>query len=76
MERLDRDRIIKMAIVNPELRRLYQKHEQFETLLSKYSGRAFLTAIEEQEEKRLKKEKLAGVDRMLQIVGREYSKAA
>ena len=53
---------------NPELKRLYERHVELEELLSEFSGMFFLTPDEEMDEKRLKKEKLCGVDRMMEIV--------
>lgn len=76
MERREHDRILRLSLVNPELRRLYQKHEQLEAKLSKFAQRPYLTSREEQEEKKLKKEKLAGVDKMLGIINQRYAVAA
>ena len=75
MEAIDRNLVLTLMRSNFELKKLYQEHLELEQELLKYSNRGFLTAVEEIEEKRLKLEKLRGVDRMMKILG-EYRRAA
>lgn len=68
MEVIDRERILDALKNNPELRRLYEEHETLEDELSRFENRTFLTVSEEIEQKKLKKLKLLGVDRMMEII--------
>lgn len=54
----------KLAQEDPEFRQLFEAHQARERRLAELSRKAFLTAEEEQEEKRLKKEKLQLKDKM------------
>ncbi len=54
----------KLAQEDPEFRELYEAHQARERRLQELSRKAFLTTEEEQEEKRLKKEKLQLKDKM------------
>ncbi len=76
METAEKKRIQAIAESHFELRKLYKEHEEFERLLSTYENRRFLTAREEQEQRRLKRSKLHGVDRMMRILSEEQSAAA
>ena len=76
MEAKDRERIHNLLPQHRELRQLYKEHSDFETRLYKLSQRPFLTTIEEQEEKVLKRLKLRGVDRMMEILDAELQQAA
>ncbi len=68
MENTDRELIMAVIKTNVELRRLYEQHHDLEDRLSSYEGRRFLTAEEELHQKRLKLEKLSGMDRIMQIL--------
>ena len=68
MEDTDRKRIQRAINSDSRLKRLYHKHESLETKLSTFEHRSFLTAAEEVELKRLKKQKLSGVDQMMQLL--------
>jgi len=71
MEASDRDRILRAIVGNAELRRLYEEHEALQNKLSEFENRGFLTVEEEVERTRLKKIKLRGVDRMMEILLRD-----
>lgn len=75
MESVDRETIFELKEENVQLNRLYNKHESLEFQLDKYSNKVYLTAIEEQEVKKLKSKKLQGVDEMMKII-KSYKKAA
>lgn len=68
MESRDREIVLQVMNSDVELKRLYDRHLELEEYLLQYNSRLFLTADEEMETKRLKKEKLQGVDRMMQII--------
>lgn len=71
MEQTDRDRILGLAEHNFRMRKLYEEHEYLEEKLLVYQKRPFLTRMEELEEKRLKLQKLRGVDEMMRILFHE-----
>ncbi|MGC8916695.1 MAG: DUF465 domain-containing protein [Thermoanaerobaculum sp.] len=54
----------KLAQEDPEFRKLFEAHQERERRLEELYRKGFLTVEEEQEEKRLKKEKLQLKDRM------------
>lgn len=68
MEQAERERILEAAQNNIALKRLYQEHEKLENRLSAIQRRKFMTIEEEVEAKLLKKRKLQGVDRMMQLI--------
>jgi len=53
-----------LAQQNPEFRRLLEEHQARDKRLKELSQKGWLTSEEEQEEKRLKKEKLQLKDKM------------
>jgi uncharacterized protein len=71
MEKRDEELIQKLLPENEELRLLMESHRQFEFQLEDLNKRLYLTDQETQERKRLQKLKLAGRDRMEQIL-RDY----
>jgi uncharacterized protein YdcH (DUF465 family) len=68
MESTDRDRIVRLMDSDARIRRLYLEHQELETRLDEFNSRNFLTVDEELEQRRLKKQKLCGVDQMMAIV--------
>ena len=73
MESVDRE-LIQVVIKNDvQLRRLYDEHQCLESRLLKFSSKIFLTPDEQMEERRLKKQKLFGVDRMMEIISMHRS---
>lgn len=68
MENSDRDLILKVIKTNKQLKRLYDEHVVLERELDQFSNRSYLTPEEHLREKLLKKQKLEGVDRMMQLV--------
>ena len=75
MESHEKELILNLKETDVKLSRLYSQHEKFETELSKYVNKPFLTTIEEVQVKSLKTKKLKGVDKMMQIV-KQYKRAA
>ena len=68
MEDYERAQIEALAGRNEELRRLWEQHLEYERRLTSLDGLAHLTSEEEMERKRVQKLKLAGRDRIAQIV--------
>ena len=60
----------------PELRRYYEEHTQLKQRLQELRQKSFLTEEEEIEEKTIQKQKLAGKDRMMEILARRKQQAA
>jgi uncharacterized protein len=70
MEKHDLDLIHRYIEVDQELRRYMDEHVEFERLLEEYNRRPYLTAEESLEKKRLQKLKLAGRDKIEQILAK------
>ena len=70
MESMDEQLIMSLVDRDPELKRLHEEHLQLEKQLAQMNHKGFLNAEEEVERKRLQKVKLAGKDRMMEILGR------
>jgi hypothetical protein len=69
MEQGDRERIERAVEDNFEVKRLYSKHQEYESRLDVLGRKLYLTSVEVQEQKELKQAKLRGVERMLKLVG-------
>jgi hypothetical protein len=68
MEKRDLELIEKLMVHNEELRQLMQEHQELERQLEKYTSRNYLSPEEEMEKKRIQKLKLAGKDRIEEIL--------
>lgn len=62
-----------LAQQDPEFRRLLEEHRSRDRRLRELSGKGWLTSEEEQEEKRLKREKLQLKDQMEALLRRRAS---
>lgn len=71
MEKSDLELIQKYVSTDPELKRFWDEHEDYERRLEKFNLRLYLTPEEEVERKRLQKLKLAGRDR-IEIILSKY----
>ncbi len=76
MEKHDEELIQSLMNADPELRRYYQEHLDLERQLAALQHRHHLTPEEELEKKRIQKVKLAGKDRIMEILGRHRSGSA
>lgn len=76
MEKRDEELILSLIEKDPELKRHYDEHVEFERQLDRLNGKSHLSAEEEVERKRLQKLKLAGKDRMMEILLRHRASAA
>jgi uncharacterized protein len=70
METKDEELIKTLLDRDPELRRYYEEHQDLEKQLTQFQGRMHLTPEEEVEKKRIQKLKLAGKDRIMEILAR------
>ena len=73
MEKKDEELIQTLLEREPELRRYYEEHVDLERQLSAFHQKHYLTPDEEMEKKRLQKLKLAGKDKIMQILSRYRS---
>jgi uncharacterized protein YdcH (DUF465 family) len=76
MEKRDEELILSLLDKDPELKRHYEDHVEFERQLDRLSGKSHLSAEEEVERKRLQKLKLAGKDRIMEILFRHRGVAS
>lgn len=70
MERKEEDLIRSLLDRDPELRRYYEEHVALERELTALQQRSHLTPEEEVEKKRIQKLKLAGKDKIMEILAR------
>jgi uncharacterized protein YdcH (DUF465 family) len=64
-----------LSDTDPELRRHYDEHVELKRRLEELRQKSYLTEEEQVEQKRIQKQKLAGKDRMMEILAR-YRQAA
>ena len=70
MEKKDEDLIATLIDREPELRRYWEEHGDLERQLAGFQGKFYLSPEEEVEKKRLQKLKLAGKDKIMEILSR------
>ena len=70
MEAKDEQFILSLVDRDPELKRFYDEHVLLEKQLASFNHKGFLNQDEEVERKRLQKVKLAGKDRMMEILNK------
>jgi uncharacterized protein YdcH (DUF465 family) len=68
MNDADRKLIEQLSATHQELNKLVQAHRAFEDQLDEMGSRRYLSEQERQEMARIKKQKLRGKDRILQIL--------
>jgi uncharacterized protein YdcH (DUF465 family) len=73
MEKQEEELIRSLIDRDPELRRYYEEHIDLEKQLAALQHKHFLTPEEDLEKKRIQKVKLAGKDRIMEILGRYRS---
>jgi hypothetical protein len=76
MEAKEEALIRSLIDTDPELRRHYEEHVELKQRLDVLRRKSFLTEDEEFEQKRIQKQKLAGKDRMMEILARHRQAAA
>lgn len=70
MEKRDLDLIAEWTDKDPELKKLWQEHLEFEEQLEFFNRRVYLSATEELERKTIQKKKLRGRDQIERILTR------
>ena len=70
MESREEQAIVSLLDKDPELKKIYEEHQELEKKLAEYQHKHFLTPDEEVEMKKIQKLKLIGKDRMMEIIGR------
>jgi uncharacterized protein YdcH (DUF465 family) len=70
MEAKEEQAIVSLLDRDPELKKFYEEHREFEKKLAEYQHKHYLTPDEEVEMKKIQKLKLVGKDRMMEILGR------
>lgn len=68
MEKRDEELIAQLIAEEEELRKLVKEHKEFESRLEEFNKRLYLSDEENREKKKLQKLKLAGRDRIEQIL--------
>ncbi len=76
MEKRDEELIRSLMDRDAELRDHYLDHERYKDELARLNSKPHLSTEEEVERKRLQKLKLAGKDRIMEILGRHRSEEA
>ena len=76
MELKEEAQIRSLLNTDPELRRYYEEHVELKQQLEGLRQKSYLTEEEELEQKRIQKQKLAGKDRMMEILARYRQDAA
>ena len=69
-------RLESMTAQHPEIEELLAQHRAFELELDEFASRRWLTPTERADEARLKRLKLAGRDRMQQLLDRAATNAS
>ena len=70
MEQREEELIRQHVNHDQELKALYEEHLQYKRRLESFREKAYLTAEEEMEKKRIQKIKLAQKDRLMEILAR------
>ncbi len=73
MEDKEEQAIVSLLDKDPELRKFYEEHQDLEKQLAEFQHKLHLSPEEEIEMKRIQKLKLAGKDKIMEILGRHRS---
>jgi uncharacterized protein len=74
MEKADEELVARWVDQDPELKRCIDNHQDYERQLEEFNRRAYLTAEETVERRRIQKLKLAGRDRIEQLLAQYRAK--
>ena len=74
MEKQDLELLEQLTKDDPELKKFWDEHHEYERQLEEFNRRPYLTTAETMERKRLQKLKLAGRDRMERILAKHRQK--
>jgi uncharacterized protein len=70
MENREEQVIVSLLDKDPELKKFYDEHQELEKQLAVFQHKHLLSADEEVEMKRIQKLKLAGKDKIMEILGK------
>jgi uncharacterized protein len=70
MENREEQAIVSLIDKDPELKKYYEEHQELEKKLSEFQHKHHLSPTEEIEMKRIQKLKLAGKDKIMEILGK------
>jgi len=70
MEAREEAFIVSLLEKDPELRKHYEEHQELEKQLSEFQHKHHLSPEEEVEMKRIQKLKLAGKDKIMELLGK------
>jgi hypothetical protein len=70
MENREEQVIVSLLEKDPELKKFYEEHQELEKQLAVFQHKHLLSADEEVEMKRIQKLKLAGKDKIMEILGK------
>jgi uncharacterized protein YdcH (DUF465 family) len=70
MENTDEQTIVSLLDRDPELKKFYEEHQELEKKLAEFQHKHFLSPAEEVEMKKIQKLKLAGKDRIMELLGK------
>jgi len=70
MENREEQAIVSLIDKDPELKKYYEEHQELEKKLSEFQHKHHLSPAEEIEMKRIQKLKLAGKDKIMEILGK------
>ncbi len=73
MEQKELDLLAKLAPTHPDVKALWDDHILYEKQLEKLESKSYLTPVEEQQKRQLKKQKLDGKTKLVDLL-REYAK--
>ena len=73
MENKEEQAIVSLLDKDPELKRFYDEHQELEKQLAVFQHKLHLSSEEEIEMKRIQKLKLAGKDKIMEILGKHRS---
>lgn len=76
MEKQDEKLILSLVSQDAELEQVYEEHADYERQIEALNRKAHLSAEEEVERKRLQKLKLAGKDRLMELLERHRGGSA
>jgi uncharacterized protein len=70
MESREEQVIVSLLDKDPELKKYYEEHQELEKKLTEFQHKHYLSPAEEVEMKRIQKLKLAGKDKIMEILGK------
>jgi len=70
MEHREEQTIVSLLDKDPELKKFYEEHQDLEKKLAEFQHKHYLSPEDEVEMKKIQKLKLAGKDRIMELLGK------